>query len=137
MTNIEPIPVGPFRSTLESWWASYLDDEGLRWKYEKLRIPIGPGTYTPDFVVQLAMRSVTTGNVRIDSDFVAVIVELKPTVEQAQADHRLRRASGLVDNLCMHVVPWGFDWRGFTVPGAQVWHSDEESFHLFIRRVLG
>lgn len=138
MTSIDPIPVGPFRSTLESRWASYLDDEGLRWKYEAFTIPLGSNrTYTPDFVVEVPTWKAASIGILIGSPHATVVVELKPTVQQAEADHRLERAAELMDNLCLMVIPRGFDWEAMTVPGEQVWRSREQSFQLFVQRVMG
>jgi hypothetical protein len=83
-----------FRSFLEAEWARYFDDDndlgtGSSWRYEPIRYQIDTfSTYTPDFEVW----------VRDPHDVLPVagcLLEVKPTLEQAELDNRMPRLSHL------------------------------------------
>lgn len=130
MGRIKPIPTGQFRSRLESWWAAYLDDEGLEWKYEPMTVPLNHGwTYTPDFVVEVPVPH---------RGFETIVVELKPNLDQGLADKRLWSLANKVDNICMMVMPADpFCWFGIAAFKDAIWDSEDESLELFIDGVLG
>lgn len=108
-----------FRSRLEARWAVFLTEAGFQWEYEPEGLELEAGRYLPDFRVSRPGQS------------VSVWLEIKPMLDEAQADPRwpeLAARSGVMV----------FVARGIHRPGdrctrdhaAQVFHPGGEVYNV-------